>query len=259
MTTFTSREIARFAPGEHGIAQFAMQVMSILVGDAAHANGPPREDLLARLVRAAMTGDPEILAQLSVDFRRLRIPAETAVDVYIPAAVSEIGTAWHDDVIDILDATIATTRLQNLVREFGRGWQADVTDRRQDGSVLMVVPEGESHTLGAMIATSQLRRQGVSVALLLAPGAKELDHILETRRFDGMFLSVGNYESLESAATIVKTMEKRMTRRLPVLAGGSIPVELDVVRRATRADMATRDVGTALDFLGLRSTRYAAQ
>jgi methylmalonyl-CoA mutase cobalamin-binding subunit len=259
MTTLSSREIARFAPGEHGIAQFAIQVMSILVGDAAQASGPPREDLLARLVRAALTGDPAILAQLSLDFRRLRIPAATAVDVYIPAAVSEIGTAWHDDVIDILDATIAVTRLQNLVREFGRGWQADATDRRQEGSVLMVVPEGESHTLGAMIATSQLRRMGVSVALLLAPAAREIDHMLETRRFDGLFLSVGNHDSLESAATIVKTMERRMSRRLPVVAGGSIPVELDVVRRATRADFATRDVGAALDFLGMRTSRYAAQ
>jgi MerR family transcriptional regulator, light-induced transcriptional regulator len=257
MTTFGSREIARFAPGEFGIAQFALQVMSILVGDGAHMSRPPREDVLGLLVRGAMTGDPDVLSRLTGEFRRHRIPAEAAVDIYIPAAVNEIGTAWHDDMIDILDATVAVSRLQDLLREFGRGWRADAAGG--DGSVLMVVPEGETHTLGAMIATAQLRRQGVSVAVQLAPSRATLDELMSTRRFDALFLSVGNFESLESGSKIVKTMERRLRRRLPVVAGGSIPMELDAVRRAIGADMATRDVGAALDFLGLQASCHAAQ
>lgn len=257
MTTLRSREILRLAPGEYGIAQFALQVMSILVGDGAHLARPPREDVLALLVRGAMTGDAEVLSRLTGEFRRHRIPAEAAVDIYIPAAGREIGAAWHEDVIDILDATVAVARLQVLVREFGRGWRADVSGR--EGSVLMVVPEGETHTLGAMIATAQLRRRGVSVSVQLAPGRAALDEMLASRHFDALFLSVGNHDSLESASNIVKTMERRPRRRLPVLVGGSIPMELDSVRSATGADMATRDIGAALDFLGLQASCHAAQ
>ncbi len=257
MTTLRQKEVVRLAPGEFGIAQFALQVMSIMVGEGDHLNRPPREDVLSLLVCGAMTGDAEVLARLTGEFRRWRIPAEAAVDVYIPAAVAEIGTAWHDDVIDILDATLAVARLQDLVRALGRGWRADAAG--SSGSVLMVVPEGESHTLGAMIATAQLRRQGVSVAVQLAPSRTALEDLIQTRRFDALFVSVGNVDSLESGANIVKTMERRSRRRLPVVVGGSIPMELDTVRRALGADLATRDVSHALDVLGLRASCHAAQ
>lgn len=254
---FGTREVARLAPGEFGIAQFALQVMSILVGDGAWAHRPPREDVLGLLVRGAITGDAQVLSRLTGEFRRHRIPAEAAVDIYIPAAVGAIGAAWHDDAIDILDATLAVARLQDLLREFGRGWRADAAGG--GGSVLMVVPEGETHTLGAMIATTQLRRLGVSVAVQLAPNRATLERLTSMRCFDALFVSVGNLGSLESGANIVKTIERRLRHRLPVVVGGSIPMELDAVRRVIGADLATRDVREALSFLGLQASCHAAQ
>jgi MerR family transcriptional regulator, light-induced transcriptional regulator len=259
MSHFTRREIAHFAPGEHGIAQFALQVVSIMMGDGSHLTRPPREDLLRLLVRGALTGDPEILNRLSSEFRRLRIPAEAAVDVYIPAAVDEIGAAWHEDIIDVLEATVAVARLQNLLRELSRSWHADDTGAGAEGSILMIVPETEQHTLGAMIATAQMRRIGVSVSVQLNPAWQALEDLMGNRRFDGVFVSVGNHESLESARIIVKTMERRLKSRLPVVVGGSIPVEPEVMQRATGADFATKDVKAALAFLGLKAGLHAAQ
>lgn len=259
MSTFPPKEIARLAPGEQGFAQFALQVVSIMVADGSHLHRPPREDVLRLLVRGAMTGDPEILASLAAEFRRLRIPAEAAVDQYIPAAVDRIGTAWHNDEIDILEATIASVRLQNLVRELGRAWHADDGHAGETASILMIAPEGEQHTLGAMIATAQLRRLGVSVALEFGSAWPRLEMLLAQRRFDAVFLTVGNRTSLENAATIVKTLERRFRPRPPVVVGGSIPVELEIVKRRVGADFATRDVKSALDFLGLGKAQHAAQ
>jgi len=259
MNTFTQKEIARLAPGEQGFAQFALQVVSLLVGDGAHLNRPPREDVLCLLLRVALTGDPEALDSLGAEFRRHRIPAEAAVDVYVPAAAKQIGASWHDDDIDILEATVALARLQNLVRDLSRAWHADDSDGLAEGAVLLVVPEGEQHTLGAIVATAQLRRLGVSVAVQLAPTLSRLDALTANRRFDAVFVSVGNLSSLEIAAALVKTLERRLKLRLPVVVGGSIPMDLDAVRRATSADFATRDVRAALDFLGLRAARLAAQ
>jgi hypothetical protein len=264
MNTLTPKEIARLAPGEQGFAQFALQVVSLLVGDGVHLTRPPREDVVRLLVRVALTGDPEALVALGVEFRRHRIPAEAAVDVYVPAAAKQIGASWHDDDIDILEATVAISRLQNLVRDLSRAWHADdavggAGGGAGEGSVLLVVPEGEQHSLGAIIATAQLRRHGISVSLQLAPSWPRLSEVMSTRHFDALFLSVGNRTSLEIAATFVKTMERRVRPRLPVVVGGSIPMDLDAVRRATSADFATRDVRAALDFLGLNAARHAAQ
>lgn len=259
MNTLTPKQIARLAPGEQGFAQFALQVVSLLVGDGAHLTRPAREDVLRLLVRGAMTGDPDILASLGVEFRRLRIPADAAVDIYIPAAARQIGAAWHADDIDILDCTIAISRLQNLVRELGRAWHADDLGAGHDGSILMIVPETEQHTLGAMVATAQLRRHGVSVSVQFGSAWSRLEGLLAARRFDAIFLSVGNRTSLEISASLVRTLNRRMSPRLPVVAGGSIPMEMDAVRRAIGADFATRDVTAALDFLGLSAARHAAE
>jgi MerR family transcriptional regulator, light-induced transcriptional regulator len=257
MTRFAQKEITRFAPGEKGIAQFALQVVSILVGDGTHVGKPPRPELLEQLITVAMTGDADVLAILSSEFRRLRIPADVAVDTYIPAAVAQIGDAWHNDEIDILDATLATCRLQNLVREFGRAWNADSAGTNAKRAVLMVVPEGEQHTLGTMIATTQLRRQGVSVSVQLAPSRALLTETMQNRRYDGVFLSVANLHSLEAAANIVKTVKLKRRSSMPIVVGGAIVAHDKVAHSTIGADMTTRNVREALEFLGHRTPSYA--
>ncbi len=259
MTRFAQREITRFAPGEKGISQFAMQVVSILVGDGSHVGKPPRPELLDQLIRAAMTGDPEVLANLSVEFRRLRIPADVAVDTYVPAAVDKIGDAWHNDEIDILDATLATCRLQNLVREFGRAWNADSASANSNRAVLMVVPEGEQHTLGTMIATTQLRRLGVSVCVQLSPSRALLSDTLQNRRYDAVFISVANLHSLEAAENIVKTVKLRRRSQMPMIVGGAIVAHDNVAHSTIGADLTTRNIREALEFIGHPASSYAAQ
>lgn len=258
MSQFSPREITRFAPGEHGIERFALQVMSILMADGSHMAKPPREDLLRLLVRGAMTGDPEILGRLSQEFRRLRIPAEAAVDIYIPAAADEIGAAWHDDVIDVLEATVAFSRLQNLLRELGRGWRADFGHEDSTASVLMIVPECDQHSLGAMVATTQLRRLGVSVAVQFSPTWAAIDAMVRSRHFDGVFVSVANLESIETTRKIISSLQRSTDYVPPVVVGGPVPTALDVLKAATGADLATRDVKEAVEYLGLKLGRQAA-
>lgn len=254
MSSFPPKEIARLAPGETGIAQFAMQVVSLLVGDHVHADQPPRPDVLDLLIRGAKTGDPAVLGALLGEFRRLRIPAEVVVDLYLPAAANAIGAQWHADEIDILDCTIAMSRMQNLLRALGRAWRADASNGEGTGSVLMVVPENEQHILGAMIATTQLRRLGVSVAVRLAPSWAQLDELFRTRRFDAVFVHVANLESLDSCDNLVKTMRRVGKIELPVIAGGSVPLDAGEIKRRTGADLVTRDVRHALQAVGLERT-----
>jgi MerR family transcriptional regulator, light-induced transcriptional regulator len=259
MSQFTPREIARFAPGEHGIERFALQVMSILMADGSHLTRPPRDDLLRLLVRGAMTGDTEILGRLSHEFRRLRIPAEAAVDVYIPAAVNEIGAAWHSDEIDVLEATVAFSRLQNLLRELSRGWRADQGHQAATGSVLLVIPEGDQHSLGGMVATAQLRRMGVSVSVQFSPSMGAIETSLQNRHFDAVFLSIANLDSIENAKAIINYIKRVTNDGMRVAVGGSVPRDMAALKAATGADLATRDLKEAIDHLGLDVGCQAAQ
>ncbi|MDP2084865.1 MAG: cobalamin B12-binding domain-containing protein [Gemmobacter sp.] len=254
MDRFRQKELLRLAPGEFGIAQLALHVVAIMVGDAPGGRQPVREDVLRLLVRGASTGDPHVFEKLAAEMRRLHISAECMVGDYIPAAVAQIGEEWHSDRIDILESTIAISRLQNLLRELGRAWSADAANPQMLGSVLMVVPDTEQHTIGAMIATTQMRRAGVSVAVQLLSSPRTLEELLRQRRFDAIFFSVGNFDSLEACRKLVTAARGVVGTSVRFAVGGAVPADLDDLRRITGADFATRDVCVALRDLGLMKT-----
>jgi methanogenic corrinoid protein MtbC1 len=258
MDRFRQKEMLRLAPGEFGIAQFALQVVAIMVGDKPTGGMPVREDVLALLVRGARTGDPQTFEKLLSEMRRLHIAAESMVSDYIPAAVAEIGEEWHEDRIDILEATVATSRMQNLLRELGRAWSADGANPEMSGSVLMVVPETEQHTLGAMIATTQMRRMGISVAVQLLASRARLEETLRERRFDAVFMSVGNLDSIDLSRKLVSIARDMLGDSARIAVGGAVPVGPDDLRRMTGADIATRDVAAALQRFELVKPTAAA-
>lgn len=246
----TESEQVRLSPAEFFNARFVPQVLSILVLDGRNENRPPMTSVLDLMVRGMLSGDSGTLARLNGEFRRHSITGEVVADIYIPAAISIVGKRWHDDDIDILTATIAFARMQTLLRELSRAWRADNLPGAT-GSVLMVVPETDQHSLGALIAIGQLRRRGVSVTVKLTSSPREMDATLNEGHFDAVFLSLANRSSLESAQKLVKVIRRPGNTDLPVLVGGSIPAAASEIQSVTGADCVTRDVTEALGFIGL--------
>lgn len=246
----TESEQVRMMPAEFFNARFVPQVLSVLVNDGRNDGKPPIRPVLDLMVRSMLSGDPAALVRLKGEFRRHALSAEIVADSYIPAATNTIGALWHDDEIDVLAATIAFARLQTLLRELGRAWRADNL-QGSTGSVLMVVPESDQHLLGALIATGQLRRRGVSVTVKLTSSPYELDATLNSARFDAVFVSIANRSSLESAEKLVKVAHRPGNAALPVIAGGSVPSVASKIQKATGADHVTRDISEALRFIRL--------
>lgn len=256
--TSSDSDQARLSQADFFNARFVPQVLSALVNDGRHEGKPPIGPVLDLLVSCMLSGDRSALARLTAECRRLHIPSEVVVDTYLPAAVDRVGARWHDDEIDILTATIAFARMQTLMRDLGRTWHADDLTG-SSGSVLMLVPDTDQHTLGALIATGQLRRRGISVTIKLTSSPLELDATLAKARFDAIFISVGNVASLESAAKLIKIAKRPGNSALPVIVGGSVPVALSKVMEVTGADHATRDISDALGFLGLSDASAATR
>ena len=199
-------------------------------------------------------GDPHVFEKLALEMRRLHISAESMVGGHIPAAVALIGEEWHSDRIDILESTIAISRMKNLLRELGRTWSADAANPHMAGSVLMVMPDTERHTIGAMIATTQMRHMGVSVAVQLLSSSATLADLLRLRQFDAVFLPVGNFDSIDACRKLVSTARSVVGTTVRFAVGGAVPVDPEDLRRITGADFATLDVSVALREFGLMKT-----
>jgi MerR family transcriptional regulator, light-induced transcriptional regulator len=221
--------------------------------------GPPGRDVTAMLARAARSGDPTMLAQLQVEFRRRRITGERVIDIYIPAAVEILGAAWHEDQITVLQATLAFARLQDLLRELSIACTADHVGRPDGPRVLLVIPQREQHTIGALLAASRMRRLGVSVRVEYMAGPTEVTELLAAQGFDAIFLSASNLNTIVTCERIVEAIRRAGQSGIPVVVGGPIATLAADEAGAIGADLVSRNVDQALKACGLLDAVVAAR
>ena len=247
------------------LRRFAMRVVSELTRASDSGNGSLSPVIAKMVTDFARSGDSRALSTLYAEMRLRRVSAEDVMDAYMPDALAMIGQEWHDEEIDILHASMACARLQNLLRELGRAWVSDRAAASHAGCVLLLMPQGEQHVLGAMIAANQLRRLGVSVRIEFAPGPGVITEMLEKKRFNAVFLSVSNESSVAGTAACVDEIRKARAAEMPVIVGGGLVSQATGdrnrgrIRSETGADIATSDVHEALAFCGMRKLCAAAE
>lgn len=252
-------------PSGGALTHFAFRVVSELRRNVSGDPGKPQDDVLELLLRHTLNGDPAPLTELYTELKYRGISAEQIIDIYFPAAISQIGNAWHEGDLDILQATLRISRLQTLLRELGRAWVSDGAGSPTGPRVLLVLPGGEQHTLGAMVAANQMRRIGVSVGVCLVPTPSLLTQKLQDNRFDAVFVSASNRSCLASCVELVNKIRMLPVGGLPVVLGGGIlrafqdDMGLKALAGHVGADLATSDVTKALAVCGLNSKAQAAE
>ena len=240
------------AQDNDGVIYFASQVVSLLAERNTRSVGEPRESVVNSLIAAALTGGSDRFTALLAEMRRMRISAAALADIYIPVAARKMGDDWLEDDLSWMEVTIAVARLQSLLREIGAAWAADRAGDAGSGSVLLIIPSSEQHTLGPMVAMGQMRRYGISVCLRIAPSPQELRSLVTERAFDGVMISVAGEEKLDTVRKLVSFIKSIGATPLPVIIGGAIMTRMDDAASGSGADLSTNDIGVALEALGLK-------
>ncbi len=232
------------------IAGFAARVLDVLVDRSRRTTTTLRVDLVQALAEGMVTRDAACIEQMLHAFRRACISPGAMADVYVPAAARLLGAHWLADRMSFADVTIATARLQVLVRAIGTRWGGDAMHVPGRRSVLMIVPEAEDHTLGAVVAAGKLRQAGLSVCLRLGPSRAEVLAVLRSRVFDAAMISIGQDDRIDVSCRLVETLRAFGPKGLPVLVGGAVLAGGKDVAARTGADFVTQDIGEALNFCG---------
>lgn len=212
--------------------------------------------LLKQLEAAALSDDRDdffLLVSRAIDEGTT---AEAMVDHYIPEVAREMGKRWCEDTLGFARVTIGTSRLQSALRDIEDTYYKDLHLDRNAASVMLIVSQDVYHTLGAMVLASQLRRNGLSVKLVLGECLEVLAEHLRHSSYQAVFISSSCGETLESLSKIVDVVTTSVDDRPPVVIGGTI---LDVeptgnVAALTGADYATKILSEALEFCGLTRT-----
>lgn len=234
-----------------GLTDFAAEVVARLVAREAAGGRVLREPLVTGFMEAVRSADPRAFDRLKPELRRARISAATLADLYIPEVARRLGEAWEADCLTFAEVSVGMSRLQAILREIGAAWVAHEVQGGGDKALLLVLPTGEQHTLGAMVIAGWLRRRGISVCLRIAPSTADLVALLASRHFDGAMISIACNDKLEVCAQLVKTLKDAAGSPLPVAVGGANLERWEEVCAATGADIVTNDLPLALSALGL--------
>lgn len=163
---------------------------------------------------------------------------------YATEAARSLGESWLSDELSFVEVTIRSERLHGLIRRVD---EMLVTTEQPDGpSVLILVAEGEQHTLGAFVLALQLRLAGFSAVVKVAPMAADLTVLMTANRFDIALVSIGCTAGLESGIGLVRTLRLLSRGEMRIYVGGAVPLPDDRLLALTGADQVRRDVSALL-------------
>ncbi len=237
--------------GPAGHVGLAIEVIQRLASLRRAGAGKLQQSMIDRLVAAVCTADNAAVPDILEGFRKARVPVDAVVSDYIPAAARALGEAWEEDRLTFGLVTIGTARLQAMLRQLQAEQHADAADPDATAAVLVLIPPGEQHTLGAMVAASMLRRRGVSVKVEIAPSVTDLSHLTAERRFDAVLVTLGSTDRLETCAKLVKTLKQITKGALRVAIGGAVVESCRDMLTESGADLVTNDVNTVISEFGL--------
>lgn len=232
--------------GGDGLSLLARKAVARLVARDVPQARIVDASLVASMARALASADQMAFDALKPELRRARISETDLMDHYFPAVARSLGCDWAEDRASFADVTLGVARMQSMLRQVGRDWASNANAAPDSPTVLMILPEGEQHSLGIMLLTGQLRRQGISVQLQIGARPEVLGGLVRHHSFDCAMISVACEEKIESCRKAVGALKNGSGGRLWVAVGGAVlDRSIDVLGR-TRADVVTNDPMVAL-------------
>jgi len=232
------------------IARLAQRAIAVLAADR-----PGRSDALslrlALLCDAFISPEEDRRHEMLMRLRQDGVTTDEIIDHIVPAVASEMGQRWFADEISFAHVTIGAARLQEAVRVLGRRDLSREIGQGVAPAILVVIPRGEDHTLGAFVLADQLRRRGYRVDLAIDRHPRQVGEMLRNRRYCMVGITVSGRRTLASARELVDIIRLTVTRVTPIIIGGAILDKGYDTLTLTGADHTARDAGSALRRCGL--------
>ena len=173
---------------------------------------------------------------------------DTIVDYCIPLTAKKLGESWVNDTLSFSEATLGSANLQILLKL--------IADDRQIGlnssngkRFLICVHESEQHTLGALVMSDMLRRQGHSLKIKLDAKFSEICDLQNSNDYDAIFFSCASFLSAKKTAGCVKKIRQTFRYDLPIFLGGSNIEQISEGINLKDFDLVTSSLDAAVEYV----------
>ena len=220
--------------------------------DVGPPDRPTESDLGRSFVEAAGKLDSDRLEVL-LDDMFARGSFERVADEHLMPAVVALGDAWADGRIDVAAEHLAS---HAVLRRLGAAYQAAGHPVAESGAILVGLPPGSRHELGALAFAVAARRAGLPI-LYLGPDLPVDDWVLTAERVKARAAVIGAVTAADrAAARDVATALIASRPSLLIAFGGEHPPANDGIpgmadrpplRLPTGLDLAVRTLSRRLD------------
>ena len=199
------------------------------------------------LVRQCLssTFDQKALLQ---ELMELGFKHDTIVDYCIPLAATKLGESWVNDTLSFSETTVASANLQILLKLIAEDRQYSFNSSNGK-RFLICVHESEQHTLGALVMSDMLRRQGHSLKIKLDAKFSEICDLQNSNDYDAIFFSCASFLSAKETAGCVKKIRQTFRYDLPIFLGGSNIEQISEGINLKDFDLVTSSLNAAVEYV----------
>lgn len=229
------------------ISALANSVMSLMQNTTKRNAERHMQSMAGHLVEQIRAPGPFQAQKLISELVSHGLHVDDIIDLCIPSAARQLGEMWCSDEMNFAEVTIGSSRLQGLLSLLAPPWD-DAQDAGGDPAILIIVGDGDTHTLGAHVITAQLRRRNASVRLLFGPTSATILRVLRNDPFDGVFFCCPRASCLPAIAEAMKRIRSSNTRTPPLIIGGLALTSAGKEAKALGADLVTDDALAAYQY-----------
>jgi DNA-binding transcriptional MerR regulator/methylmalonyl-CoA mutase cobalamin-binding subunit len=187
---------------------------------------PPRREadaepaLVARFVESAARLDTQAVDAV-LDEMFAMGSFEFVADRYLFPALRELGDAWEAGAVDVAAEHAAS---HAVLRRLGTAYEAATARRRRTGTVVVGLPPGARHELGALAFSVAARRGGLPVVYEGPdlPAAHWLEAVARTRARAAV-IGIVRPDDRAAAADVAHTLRSAQPDLLIAFGGGAAP------------------------------------
>lgn len=190
--------------------------------------------------------DVDVLAAYVNVLRQRGVNTENLLLKLFAPAARKLGEMWEADVIDFVDVTVGTARLQQLLHQFSLPAKADASGPAR--RVLLLPTPSEQHTFGLLMVGDFFRRYGWEVSGGTPISTERLQPLVANQWFALIGFSLSCERLIGLLGSTIKTVRQHSRNRaVRIVVGGQVFVENKDLGHALGADLAVADAQEAVE------------
>ena len=200
----------------------AAMALNELVANKRHVSSfLDRSEDVQALCNAVLTDDETNQIQIIDSIIENGITIKEVYECFIPEAAALLGIYWEESRISFSEVSLGSQRLQKLARVFEKNYLGSFYSFGPGPEVMLVLPEGELHMLGLVLAAGMFRKEGANPSLSIGRPFEEVLDEMRIRKFSLVGVSLVNKDKVGSAISFAKKI-KTYFNKTPLVLGTRI-------------------------------------